>query len=171
MSAQRNVAVGSGEVNVNVEVFELLSTGGLPVIWVVGGVRSTVQVYVTGASAPAPLTFTENMCEPSESPVTECGGVQVAGVPASSAQVNDAGPFGSWNVNVAEVWFVNAGGVWSKTTGAVGAATATPGATANTATTTSSARTATPVATALRSTCGSLQSPRVDASLTLISRI
>ena len=44
LSVQRNVAVGSGEVKVNVEVFELLSAGGLPVIWVVGGVRSTVQV-------------------------------------------------------------------------------------------------------------------------------
>ncbi len=44
LSVQRNVAVESGEVKVNVEVLELLSAGGLPVIWVVGGVRSTVQM-------------------------------------------------------------------------------------------------------------------------------
>ncbi len=44
LSVQRKVAVGSGEVNVKVEVFELLSAAGLPVIWVTGGVRSTVHV-------------------------------------------------------------------------------------------------------------------------------
>jgi hypothetical protein len=38
-----NVAVGSGEVNVNVAVVELVSAGGFPVTWVVGGVRSIVQ--------------------------------------------------------------------------------------------------------------------------------
>ena len=39
-----NVAVGSGEVNVNVAVVEFVSAGGRPVTSVVGRVRSTVQV-------------------------------------------------------------------------------------------------------------------------------
>ena len=43
-SEHRNVAVASGEVNVNVAVVELVSAGGRPVTWVAGGVRSTVQV-------------------------------------------------------------------------------------------------------------------------------
>ena len=48
LSVQRNVAVGSGEVNVNVEVVELLSAAGLPVTWVTGGVRSTFHVEEIG---------------------------------------------------------------------------------------------------------------------------
>ena len=39
-----NVAVGSGELSVNVAVVEFVSPGGRPVTSVVGGVRSTVQV-------------------------------------------------------------------------------------------------------------------------------
>ena len=40
---QRNDAVESGEVNVNVAVVELVNAGGRPVTCVAGGVRSTVQ--------------------------------------------------------------------------------------------------------------------------------
>jgi adenine deaminase len=43
-SEQRNVAVGSGDENVNVAVRELVSAGGCPVTVVAGGVRSTVHV-------------------------------------------------------------------------------------------------------------------------------
>ena len=64
---QRNVAVGSGEVKVNVDVFEVLSFGGCAVIWVVGGVRSTVHVYVTGGGeVPVwPCSCTLKECWPS----------------------------------------------------------------------------------------------------------
>ena len=85
----------------------------------------------------------------------------MAGIAPSKEHVNVAPVTAPWNTNVPVVWFESAGGVESK---AKVAATATPGAITHSASDTSSARTATPAATALRSTCGSSQTPGARAS-------
>jgi hypothetical protein len=128
LSEHLNVAVGSGEVKVNVDVVELLSAGGLPVTWVIGGVRSTVQSDSPVWATPVPTSVTTNRCSPSDRPDTVCGdghGLTIA--PPSSAHVNVpvpcAWPVG-WNTNVPVVWFDWAGGAESNVTPA---AAATPG--------------------------------------------
>jgi hypothetical protein len=134
-SVHRNVAEGSGEEKAKVDVREVEIAGGCCVTVVVGGVRSTVQVYVAGVS-PVAFVLTANVCDPSLRPLTGCGDVHAANVPASNLHRKLAPLDAAWNVNVAEVLLVAAGGMESIT--ASGAAA--PAAAAMTPTATLTAR-------------------------------
>jgi hypothetical protein len=66
-----------------VDVVELLNDGGLAVITVVGGVRSTVQLKVAGAPMPVASALAENVCGPSASPDAVNGDEQLLNAPES----------------------------------------------------------------------------------------